>query len=111
MSAAITNDSRTPSDPAVSSGAWLGIRSIEVKSMDDGRNVKCPRCWHWHGVIENFGHELSAVLSDGRNADKEKLCDRCQQIILADYPKHPSVPHIKSALEAQREKYARMPNS
>lgn len=62
---------------------------VAVESMDDGRNVKCPRCWHWHGVIENF----------------DNLCDKCQKIILTDFPNHPSVPYIKSALEAQAKKY------
>jgi hypothetical protein len=62
---------------------------VAVESMNDGHNVKCPRCWHWHGVAENF----------------DRLCDKCQQIMLADFPNHPSVPHIQSALTAQRAKY------
>lgn len=78
---------------------------ITIKSMDDGHNVKCPRCWHWHGVTENFGHEPGAVLPDGRNPDKEKLCDRCQQIILEEYPEHPAVPYIRAAQAAQKLKY------
>ena len=75
--------------------------------MNDGRNVKCPRCWHWHGVIENFGHEPGVVLPDGRNPDEEKLCDPCQQVILNDFPDHPSVPYIKAALEGQRARYSK----
>lgn len=73
--------------------------------MDDGRNVKCPRCWRWHGVLENFGHrpEEEAIKPE---LAKEKLCDRCQQVILKDYPNHESVPFIKLALEEQRKKYA-----
>ena len=66
------------------------IGPIVVQSMDDGRNVKCPRCWKWHGVKENF---------DG-------LCDRCQTVILADYPGHESAPFIRAALDEQRVKYA-----
>ena len=84
---------------------------VVVVSMNDGHNVKCPRCWHWHGMTENFGHEPGAVLPDNRDPEKEKLCDRCQKIILTDYPTHPSVPHIKSAMTAQQANYARMPNA
>ena len=78
---------------------------IEVLSIDDGRNVKCPRCWHWHGVVENFGHQPGTVLPNERNPDKEKLCDRCQQVILSDFPNHVSVPHIVAALSEQHRKY------
>jgi hypothetical protein len=77
---------------------------IMVESMNDGHNVKCPRCWHWHGVVENFGH-LPADIEANPKLAKEKLCDRCQNVILTEFPNHPSVPHIKSALEAQRLKY------
>ena len=75
--------------------------------MDDGHNVKCPRCWHWHGAAENFGHEPGVVLPNNRDPEKEKLCDTCQQIILTDFPDHPSYPHILSALLSQRKKYTR----
>jgi len=57
--------------------------------MNDGRNVKCPRCWHWHTVPKNFDH----------------LCDGCQKTIMEHFPTHPSTPHIRSALEVQRKKY------
>lgn len=69
------------------------IRKVTITaiSMDDGRNVKCPRCLHYHPVIENF----------------DNLCDRCQQILLTHFPNHPSVEHIKIALEKQRIKYAK----
>lgn len=72
---------------------------------DDPHIVKCPRCWHCHGVTENFGHLPEEIEADPSLA-KEKLCDNCQQIILNDYPNHPSVPYIKAALTAQREKYS-----
>lgn len=74
--------------------------------MDDGRNVKCPRCWHWHGVVENFGHLPQEIELNPKLA-KEKLCDKCQQIIVNDFPNHPSVPHIMSAMEAQLAKYSK----
>ncbi len=77
---------------------------ILVESMNDGHNVKCPRCWHWHGVTDNFGH-LPEEIEVNPSLAKEKLCDRCQQTILKDHPNHPSVPHIKTALAAQHEKY------
>jgi len=77
---------------------------MDITSMDDGRNVKCPRCWHWHGVIENFGHLPEEIAADQKLA-KEVLCDRCQQIILTNFPNHPSVPHIRAALKAQHTKY------
>lgn len=68
-----------------------------VKSMNDGHNVKCPRCWHWHGVVSNFGHTLDEIAANPELA-KEKLCDDCQRTILTNFPNHPSVPHIKLAL-------------
>jgi hypothetical protein len=64
-----------------------------IESMDDGRNVKCPRCWHWHGVRENF----------------DNLCDSCCKVILADFPNHPSVAHIRAAYDAQARKYGIKP--
>lgn len=64
-------------------------KQVRVESMDDGRNVRCPRCWHWHGVIENF---------DG-------LCDGCQQLILKNFPGHASAPLIREARATQRMKY------
>lgn len=79
--------------------------TIEVKPMDDGHNVKCPRCWHWHGVSENFGHLQEEIALNPKLA-KEKLCDTCQEIILAEHPHHASVPHILKALEVQRLKYS-----
>ena len=60
---------------------------ISIQSMDDGRNVKCPRCWQYHGVIENF----------------ENLCDRCSLVILKDYSEHKSAPFIKAVFEQQRK--------
>jgi len=33
------------------------------------------------------------------------LCDKCQQIILEDFPDHPSVPHIRAALAEQLAHY------
>ena len=58
----------------------LGILFIAVIPLSkDGRSIKCPRCYHWHGVIDNF----------------DNLCDTCQQIILSEFPNHESVPFIK----------------
>lgn len=78
--------------------------TITVQPMNDGRNVKCPRCWHWHGVIENFGH-LPEEIEAKPELEKEKLCDGCQKTILENFPDHPSVPHIKAALANQILKY------
>lgn len=83
------------------------MSAIRVESMDDGRNVKCPRCWHWHGVVDNFGHLPAEIALDPKLA-KEKLCDGCQQIILRDFPNHDSVPHIVAALERQRALYTKV---
>ena len=82
--------------------------TLDVSTMNDGRNVKCPRCWHWHGSVENFGHLPEEITADPKLA-KEKLCDSCQQTILRNFPDHPSVPHIHAALEAQRIKYQNTP--
>lgn len=80
------------------------LRQIIVQSMDDGHNVKCPRCWHWHGVTENFGH-LPEEIEAKPELAREKLCDKCQSVILRDFPDHPSAPHIRAALRAQHDKY------
>lgn len=72
--------------------------------MNDGHNVKCPRCWRWHGVTENFGH-LPEEIAARPELAKEKLCDRCQAVILTDYPLHPSVVHIQAAMDRQMVKY------
>lgn len=81
------------------------MTTVKVESMNDGHNVKCPRCWHWHGVVENFGH-LPEEIAANPKLEKEKLCDNCQKTILSDFPNHPAVPHIKSALLAQRARYS-----
>lgn len=63
---------------------------IQVESLKDDPNyVKCPRCWNYHAVKENF---------DG-------LCDRCWPVLLKDYPDHWSVKGIKESIKAQRVKY------
>lgn len=56
----------------------------------DERDVKCPRCWDFHVMIDNFDY----------------LCDRCQLVLLKNFPDHPSVPFIKEGLLEQRKKYA-----
>lgn len=75
-----------------------------IEPMDNGRNVKCPRCWHWHGVVENFGHLPEEIAAKPELA-REKLCDRCQRTILTEFPDHPSVLHIRAALKKQRTRY------
>lgn len=65
--------------------------NFTVSQSDNGRNVKCPRCWHWHGVVENH----------------DSLCDRCCHVLVENFPEHESVPFIHASLEAQRLKYAR----
>lgn len=49
---------------------------------------KCPRCWNYHH-IDNYDH----------------LCDKCQDVILNDYPDHESIPHIKANIQDQLKKY------
>ncbi len=77
--------------------------NIAVESMDDGRNVRCPRCWHWHGENENFGH-LPEEIAAKPELSKEKLCDGCQQTILEHFPEHPSTNEIRLALDGQKTK-------
>ena len=71
-------------------------------SKHDG--VKCPRCWHYHYVTDNFGHLPEEILANPSLAD-EHLCDNCQSTILKDFPNHSSVPHIKKHLQEQAAKY------
>lgn len=58
---------------------------------ENPRNVKCPRCWQYHMVVGNF----------------DNLCDRCQNVILTDYPEHESVAGIRAGIAAQLEKFRR----
>lgn len=77
---------------------------VTVISLVDGRHVKCPRCWHWHICVDNFGH-LPDEIAEKPKLAEEKLCDVCQRIILTQYPGHPAVPHILAALRSQEQKY------
>lgn len=81
---------------------------ITVTSLrNDPEARKCPRCYQWHYIQENFGHPPE---EEAKNPalGREKLCDRCQRVILEHFPGHWSVPHIRAALEAQRLKYRRI---
>jgi predicted amidophosphoribosyltransferase len=73
----------------------MEVPDILIKDCsEDEHSRKCPRCWKWHDIIENY----------------DDLCDRCQRAILSSYPNHESVPGIMAALEAQRKKYLKEPN-
>lgn len=68
--------------------------TIIAKSMrDDPNYVKCPRCWHYHGVKENHDH----------------LCDCCCKVLIENFSDHVSVPLIKANQDAQRAKYTVSP--
>jgi len=55
------------------------------------QGIKCPRCWHYHGVRENH---------DG-------LCDRCCLVMMQDFPQHEETPAITAKWQAQQSKYLR----
>lgn len=74
------------------------FRAATAERASDPDYVKCPRCWDWHTVRSNFGHLPEEEAADPKLAH-EKLCDDCQRFILTEHPDHPSVPHIKAALE------------
>lgn len=57
-------------------------------------------------MVDNFGNLPEEVAIDPKLAT-ERLCDRCQDVILKDYPEHPSVPYIRQALARQLAKYTR----
>lgn len=80
------------------------IQVVSVSSLDDGNHAKCPRCWHWHPDLLNFGHTWEEVNTNPK-LRKEKLCNRCQDIILTEFPDHPSVPHIKLSIQLKAELY------
>lgn len=64
---------------------------LVVPLGNDPNYTKCPRCWMYHAVKDNY---------DG-------LCDRCCRVIVDSFPNHESVPHIKASYEAQRVKYSK----
>jgi hypothetical protein len=66
------------------------MTEITVKPvMLNPRSVKCPRCWQYHTVAENY----------------DNLCDRCQNVILKHFPEHESADGIRASIAAQIEKY------
>lgn len=85
------------------------FRESRDQRAADEQYVKCPRCWEFHTVRLNFGHTVEEVALDPKLAH-EKLCDGCQQLIVAEFPHHPSVPHIHAALAAQRVRFQSNPN-
>lgn len=58
---------------------------------DDPNYVKCPRCWIYHSIKDNY----------------DCLCDRCCRVLVDAFPNHESVPHIKASYEAQRMRYSK----
>lgn len=65
---------------------------VSASAITDPNMVKCPRCWHYHGVIVNY----------------DMLCDRCCSSIVEGWPDHESVPFIKANLASQRRSFARV---
>lgn len=62
------------------------LRNIADESdttrSNDPDYVRCPRCYGNHSVRGNF----------------DNLCDKCQRVLLSDFPDHESVPFIREAL-------------
>jgi hypothetical protein len=69
------------------------IDEMEVK-VTPTTGVKCPRCWHYHYVRENY----------------DNLCDRCCRTILDDHPEFnlEVTEGIKIAIEKQKIKYTKI---
>ncbi len=60
---------------------------------DDPQFCKCPRCWHYHAVKENY----------------DELCDRCCHVLVEAWPEHDAIPGIQESWERQRAKYTSPP--
>ncbi len=82
---------------------FLGVSKVEinwidpledyywkVRVLDEEGMLKCPRCWHVHQNIYNFGHE-----EGHEKYNTEKLCDNCERTILTCFPEHEAVKFIK----------------
>ena len=66
------------------------LPSVVVRSLrDDPDWVKCPRCWHYHTIKDNYDH----------------LCDRCCLALIEGWPDHPSTPHIVALRAAQQSQF------
>lgn len=65
------------------------VVSIEIVPLKPLGANKCPRCYSYHMVQDNF----------------DFLCDRCCEVLVADWPEHPSIQFILESKKAQREKY------
>ncbi len=81
-----------------------------IASKQDGRHVSCPRCRKVHTCNWNFGHTEEEIancheINYFKALMNQKLCDRCQQVLLEFYPNHPSIPYIKVAIEKQKRIY------
>ena len=66
----------------------------KIRVLDEEGMLKCPRCWHVHKNIYNFGHE-----EGHEKYHTEKLCDNCERTILACFPEHEAVKFIKENYE------------
>lgn len=81
----------------------MSENSASIVSLRE-THAKCPRCKHMHLSWGNFGHLKSEIKSDPKLA-KEKLCQRCSDVIVSQNPDHPSVNYIKLFQEKEKEYY------
>ena len=68
--------------------------TVKIHAAKDFGWVKCPRCWHYHTGVSNFGHTIEEIEQNPKLKD-EHLCSKCCDVILEQYPNHPSAPYIK----------------
>lgn len=57
--------------------------------VERAEGLKCPRCQRICGIEANFDH----------------LCDRCCEVMIADYPDHEATPLIIESLRLQKERW------
>lgn len=64
-------------------------------------HCKCPRCRAMTKCWGNFGHLKHEIEADPKLA-REKLCQRCCDSILTDFPLHESADFIKLYQEKEK---------
>ena len=76
---------------------------------DDPSQVICPRCHRWHSGPLNTPYPVDALVAKGYDPARQKICDRCEAILLSDYPDHEASLAIR--LNRERPKMGSAPDA
>ena len=60
--------------------------------LDEADGFACPRCWNRH-FDDNFGFTNEQII-EFPELSNQKLCNRCKDAVVSDFPLHWSVDYI-----------------